>query len=805
MKHLSLITLSISMALSGISLPVISSVNLDTASAESTNITNKEFQALRLKWAESFLGDPDIPFDDTLSKMVITNYNAAKKQWASMNKESSRLALWNDLTLDDQTQEGKKNLGANLRSSYQRLFIMAKAYKLRGSQLQNDTELLNSVIDGLRFLNNYYKVGAKEWGNWWHWELGTPKDINNILIVLYDVLPADLMASYIDATRYFTPLPTHLGAGAGADVSSNPRYRESTGGNRTDNTLVVLLRGVLDNNSQEITDAIKALSPVVETVENSDGFYKDGSFLQHYDIAYNGTYGNVLLGGLGAQINLVANTRWKITDPKIQQIYPLIFKSYAPLLYRGTMMEFVNGRAISRPQEQGHQVGHSVIASLIHYIDGASNDDKYRLQQLIKTQISQDTYLDFFKSINHVGNYQKARKLMSDGSVKPQDAFTGFFAFPAMDRVVYRHGDWAFSLAMHSSRTGNYECMNNENRKGWFTGDGMGYLYTRQLSHYQDYWPAVDNYRLEGTTVDDRVMNECQGQRNQIKGGRNTAMNWVGSVKLGDEGAAAMEFSNWDDTLSAKKSWFMFNHEVVLLGSDIQSQFGAEVTTTVANRKLPDSQAGKIQVNGQLWQGEPEVMATSLVIESADTDIPGLHYVFLEPTRLELQQETRSGNWSEIGTKAGEVTASFVTATIEQTPELDHYAYIIRPESAGQAVQNTPAEQPIKVIRMDASAHIIHNRDEKIFAANVWQDDPVEVTEQVSAMGKMALMIKNEDKAMAIAISDPLQNQTTLQLKFNKNIRIISDTDGRLQLGDNHILAIDVQGLKGQSYTFKVE
>ncbi|MDA1380689.1 hypothetical protein PCI56_14345 [Plesiomonas shigelloides subsp. oncorhynchi] len=133
-------------------------------------------------------------------------------------------------------------------------------------------------------------------GNWWHWELGIPKDIHNILIVLYEQLPSELIQANTAATRYFTPLPTHLGAGPGADTSSNPKYRESTGGNRTDNSQVVLLRGVLDNNAAEINAAVTALSPVVEYVSTSDGFYTDGSFIQHYDIAYNGTYGNVLLG-----------------------------------------------------------------------------------------------------------------------------------------------------------------------------------------------------------------------------------------------------------------------------------------------------------------------------------------------------------------------------------------------------------------------------------------------------------------------------------------------------------------------------
>ena len=336
MKHANL-AVSTAVALSTLIVPtfVFAQPNSALIVSHQQSQSLVEYQALRQRWAASFLGDATIPFDETLKQTVITTNNAANRYWSSMLTASTRTSLWSDVVLDDQTDVGKKVLGANLRTSYQRLFSMAKAYRLRDGSLQNNSTLLNAVIDGMTFLNqHYYKVGAKEWGNWWHWELGSPKDIHNILVLLYDQLPQQLITTHTQATRYFTPETTHLGAGPGADVSSNPHYRLSTGGNRTDNTQVVILRGILDNNSAEIEAAIAALSPVLAEVTTSDGFYSDGSFLQHYDIAYNGTYGNVLLNGLGAQLDLVAGSPWQATDPVLKNIYPIIFKSYAPLLIR---------------------------------------------------------------------------------------------------------------------------------------------------------------------------------------------------------------------------------------------------------------------------------------------------------------------------------------------------------------------------------------------------------------------------------------------------------------------------------------
>ncbi|WP_162515467.1 polysaccharide lyase family 8 super-sandwich domain-containing protein [Aeromonas sobria] len=44
--------------------------------------------------------------------------------------------------------------------------------------------------------------------------------------------------------------------------------------------------------------------------------------------------------------------------------------------------------------------------------------------------------------------------------------------------------------------------MNDENRKGWFTGDGATYIYNTDLSQYTDYWPLINPYHIAGTTVD---------------------------------------------------------------------------------------------------------------------------------------------------------------------------------------------------------------------------------------------------------------------------------------------------------------
>lgn len=50
-----------------------------------------------------------------------------------------------------------------------------------------------------------------------------------------------------------------------------------------------------------------------------------------------------------------------------------------------------------------------------------------------------------------------------------------------------------------------------------------------------------------------------------------------------------------DCSLMAKKSWFMFDDEVVALGSDINANDGFEVQTVVENRKLKKTETAEVK------------------------------------------------------------------------------------------------------------------------------------------------------------------------------------------------------------------
>ncbi|MFA1560262.1 polysaccharide lyase 8 family protein [Aliivibrio fischeri] len=760
-----------------------------------------DFEQVRENWAENYLGDPAITFDQTLKNMVTSTNSSAQKHWDSMTPQPNASGIWDDLPLIDKDT----TLGPNIRSSYQRLFTMAKAYRLRDGNLENNQLMLNDIMTAMNYINqNFYFVNQLEYGNWWQWELAIPKDIHNILVLLFDDIKDNyqtIITNHLNATRYFTPDPTHLGVSPGAAESTNPNYRESTGGNRTDNAQVVLIRGMLENNSEEISQAIAALPAVIEYVSEGDGYYTDGSFLQHSDIAYNGTYGNVLLGGLGIQMNAVAGSPWSMDSQTISAVYNIINQSYEPLLYKGAMMDMVNGRSISRSAEQNHDVGLNIVNSMLFYTNGPDSDKNKQLSSLIKTQIIDDTYQNFFDKIYYVSTYQAAQHIVNDPTVSLKDPLIGNFSYPSMDRVVHRRNDWAFALAMHSYRIGNYECMNGENLKGWFTGDGMTYLYNDQLDHYTGYWPTVNASRMPGTTVDSQIMADCSGER--VGGNVNTNMQWVGSTSLNNYGIAGMQFYNWSDTLSAYKSWFMFDNEVVMLGSNIKDQSNGNNTTTIENRKrLADT---KLFIDGTEqatlpYQGAP----TTFSIRNKTLANSDLSYVMLTPKIISISQNDVDGNWSDIGNSKGDVSDSYLQATLTQVDQAD-YQYTLLPNQNNDTVQNYAQHPDVTVLRQDEQAHAVQENTLNIIAANNWKNSPVNITDTITLNSMMGFMIKEESSnTFTVAVSEPIQTIDSVNFIFDKQgIVIKEDIENRVVLNGT-TLTINTSGLQGQSYSFQV-
>ena len=141
---------------------------------------------------------------------------------------------------------------------------------------------------------------------------------------------------------------------------------------------------------------------------------------------------------------------------------------------------------------------------------------------------------------------------------------------------------------MSSSRIGKYESINNENTKGWYTGDGMTYVYLNVNDYASNYWPNINYYRLPGTTV-----TKAKREEKKFSGiDTLTKYDFVGGTYANVYMVAAMQFESsspslgFASTLIGNKAYFVFGEQMVCLGNNINSQDDYEVETIIENRNL---------------------------------------------------------------------------------------------------------------------------------------------------------------------------------------------------------------------------
>lgn len=526
-----------------------------------------EYDSMRTKWKLGLTGGTET--DNTDPDIAYKLNSISQTSWGTMDTSAARTYLWSDLTSMTSSSE--------ITGAYLRIKGMALAYSTPGSSLYGNTGLKNDIIGALDWMYTHrYNETKSEYDNWWDWEIGTPLHLNDIVVLMYYDLSAtqEKITNYMKAVEAFSPDPAKVNKGQFIPTGANLAWKSN----------VVALRGVIVKSAAKLTAARDALTPIFDYTVEGDGFYKDGSFIQHNVYAYTGSYGVSLLQELSNVLFLLGGTSWEPVVPGLSHVYSWVYDSYEPVIYKGAMMDMVRGRAISRNYEQDHVVGHNTIAAIIRLAQMAPAADAQRMKSMVKAWIQSDTAFSFYKDAS-LSIALSAKEIMNDSSItlRPEQIQTKVFA--GMDRAVHLRPDFGFGVSMSSKRIGTYESTNGENLKGWYTGAGMTSLYNNDLQQYTDYWPTVNKYRLPGTTVD-TMARTTDGEG----AGFISPKTWAGGTELlGESATVGMDLKGYGSTLTAKKSWFMLGDQVVALGTGIKSTDGRTIETTIENRMLNKS------------------------------------------------------------------------------------------------------------------------------------------------------------------------------------------------------------------------
>lgn len=710
-----------------------------------------DYKKIRENWLEYLTGVPNKSniakmSKEELEETYLGNEKQADTSYAKLNKNQDRTFLI----------EGYENMGdgVHVMRTYENIKNIAKAYATPNTKYYKNPEIKKELMEYLDWLyDNAYHEGLPENGNWWQWELGIPKHLNDIMVLLYDDVPYEKRMKYLKASQYFQPFAEYSGVSPSASYSTSPDKRVSTGGNRIDTSIISFLRGVLMEDKVQVIDGAKAVADVGEYVTTRDGFYKDGSFIQHGNVAYNGTYASVLFDGLGSVLWLATGTQFEVKDERIDNVYESILNGYKYLFINGGINDSVSGRATSRDNSSDISRGKDLLTSLSLLSIGAGKEYQDEIKSLIKTVALENNSYNTIDKISNKIAKAIIRDIINDDSIKTLKV-EGTKVYGAMDRAVsINEKGGKFVLSMHSSRIANYETMNNENVKGWYIGDGMTYVYGTDSETFTEYWPTVDRYHLPGVTNSLRERGDKSGERR----GQTTSKAWVGGSCNGKEAFVGMDMISWNKATEMRKSYFMTDDGAILIAaSNINSKDG-EVHTTIDNRIIKD---GKIILNGKEIKEDTVIENPQNISLNFNENYKGenIGYKIVYAPQLNLKKETRTGSWKNIGgTSTEEITKDYFTAYINhgKNPKKSGFAYIILPMYTQEEVDNYDVSR-FEIVKLDKEAHIIKDKKSGVTGINFWKDSPTKEL-GIKAYSTLSVLLKENDEFLELWVSDPTQ------------------------------------------------
>ena len=341
-----------------------------------------------------------------------------------------------------------------------------------------------------------------------------------------------------------------------------------------------------------------------------------------------------------------------------------------------------------------------------------------------------------------------------------------------MDKVAYfnKERGFAFGISMYSNKIQNYEFMNKENAKGWYTSDGVSYLYNDDLSHFSDdYWATVDPYKLAGIT---------ENSETREKGSGMTTMknSFVGSTSLENRFATvAMDFTNWNNTLSAKKSWFILGDRVVFLGSGVKDSSGKDVYTVVENRKIKresrnrgaSQEEYKVLVNGTettIGDKDSPAQVNTILLKSSNKDM-NIGYKFLQPTTVNLKKEDRTGTWKDIneGQSAEAVQNTFLSIVQPHDDANSTYAYVLYPNRDENEFAKEVASDDIEVIENSETNQVIYDKINKIYGVVKYDDSELKLEDGLILKEKGIYTIRKDTDKIEVAFLNPDDRSSGIQ------------------------------------------
>lgn len=779
----------------------------------------EDYGKIRQAWKESLIGK-DLVSEEGGAEVLEEINQEAEALWNAYvykGQEECGGIPW----AEDEGAKGNKNIpyeddAVEFRVSFKKVLSMCKAYAAEGGALYQNQDMLKDITNILDFLCGSCYTAKSQTDNWWTWEIGIPKDLIPALILIYDGLTEEQVMAYTETLYFFQPDPFHEGVINTASTHGQG-YREAQGANIIDCSTTAVGLGALREDNELVYLGMLASSQtfVIQNVEDSaqiaangynSGFYPDGSYLDHIKVPYLGAYGIEFMKG-GAKIpSLLAGTPWKYPEQVQDNLESYIVEGFGNGMYKGMMLDCLKGRSVSRPASSNQAAGREAMMIILQIVDSFSQEAKETTLSALKAWLEEDEgFIDSLVGAENMAIKKKAKEILEDTSIQSNIAPV-HKSYPLMDRVVHRTEDYLFALSMYSERIQNTEIMNDENRFGWHQNNGMTYIYDEDNQYTENYWNTVNPLRLPGTTVVPVNIGTGKPDGSGFAQGGDfcSKESWVGGTSIGNYGVSGMSFSgetqgiagdapvSYAPDLKGKKSWFMFDDEMVCLGAGITNKnMELPVETTIENKKLRKDGSNQLLVNGEKTEiPVKEANVKELVERTADVSgtsfeqvnwahlegnqSVGTGYYFPEEnTEIQVRRGQTTGSWKDVGTFEGESTENYLEMWVDhgQNPENASYSYVLLPETSAEETENYAQAPKVTILENSSEVQAVRHETLKITGINFWQEQGGSVDGITSDKAASVMLQETEQGTVKVSVSDPtMKNKGNIQLTFEEEI-----------------------------------
>lgn len=787
--------------------------------SELPSATVEDYGKIRQAWKESLIGK-DLASEEGGAEVLEEINQEAEALWNAYvykGQEACAGIPW----AEDEGAKGNKNIpyeddAVEFRVSFKKVLSMCKAYAAEGGALYQNQDMLKDITNILDFLCGSCYTAKSQTDNWWTWEIGIPKDLIPALILIYDGLTEEQVMAYTETLYFFQPDPFHEGVINTASTHGQG-YREAQGANIIDCSTTAVGLGALREDNELVYLGMLASSQtfVIQNVEDSaqiaangynSGFYPDGSYLDHIKVPYLGAYGIEFMKG-GAKIpSLLAGTPWKYPEQVQDNLESYIVEGFGNGMYQGMMLDCLKGRSVSRPASSNQAAGREAMMIILQIVDSFSQEAKETTLSALKAWLEEDEgFIDSLVGAENMAIKKKAKEILEDTSIQSNVAPI-HKSYPLMDRAVHRTEDYLFALSMYSERIQNTEIMNDENRFGWHQNNGMTYIYDEDKQYTENYWNTVNPLRLPGTTVVPVNIGTGKPDGSGFAQGGDfcSKESWVGGTSIGNYGVSGMSFSgetqgiagdapvSYAPDLKGKKSWFMFDDEIVCLGAGITNKnMELPVETTIENKKLRKDGSNQLLVNGEKTElPVKEANVKELVERTADVSgtsfeqvnwahlegnqSVGTGYYFPEEnTEIQVRRGQTTGSWKDVGTFEGESTENYLEMWVDhgQNPENASYSYVLLPETSAEETENYAQAPKVTILENSSEVQAVRHETLKITGINFWQEQGGSIDGITSDKAASVMLQETEQGTVKVSVSDPtMKNKGNIQLTLEEEI-----------------------------------